>query len=105
MFCPIPTIHGSLKSLQTTGAAAASAAIGLPLLARPRRASAAEKLVVVGWGGNARPAVEEALVRPFEKKFGVAVTLGDTPDLAKVKAQVMTKNVEWDGFDAVGPMA
>jgi len=99
---------GRRRFFQTTGAGAAVAAttaIGLPMLAVPRRASAAERLVVVSWGGTYRTAVEEALVRPFEKEYGISVTLVDTPDLAKVKAQVMTKNVEWDVFDAVGPMA
>lgn len=91
--------------LQAAGTTAAAAAIGLPLLATPRKAAAAGKLVVVSWGGTYRTAVEEALVKPFEKEFGVSVTLVDTPDLAKVKAQVMTRNVEWDVFDAVGPMA
>src|SRR6218665_777055 len=105
MSSPIPTNHGRRKFLQTTGAAAASAAIWLPMLATPLRSSAAAPSVVVSWGGTYSTAVEAALVPPFAKEFGVAVTLADTPDLAKVKAQVMTKNVEWDVFDAVGPMA
>ena len=46
--------------------------------------------------------VETALVKPFQQEFGVEVTVIDTPDLAKVKAQQMTGNIEWDVFDAVG---
>ncbi|MFT4191331.1 MAG: ABC transporter substrate-binding protein [Comamonas sp.] len=106
MFIESPRTHSRRRFLQATGAAAASTAIGMPLLISATSAHAATKeLVVVSWGGNYRTAVEEALVRPFEKEFGVRVTLVDTPDLAKVKAQVMTRNVEWDVFDAVGPMA
>lgn len=98
--------HSRRQFLQATGAVAAGTAIGAPMLMAASAAQAATKeLVVVSWGGNYRTAVEEALVRPFEKEFGVRVTLVDTPDLAKVKAQVMTRNVEWDVFDAVGPMA
>ncbi|SDV50712.1 ABC transporter substrate-binding protein [Chitinasiproducens palmae] len=96
---------GRRKFLQTTGTALAATAIGAPMVLTSRKALAAGNLVVVSWGGNYRTAVEEALAKPFEKEFGVKVTLIDTPDLAKVKAQVMTRNVEWDVFDAVGPMA
>jgi len=91
--------------LKTSGAALTAAAVGMPMIVTSRKAMAAGNLVVVSWGGNYRAAVEEALTKPFEKEFGVRVTLVDTPDLAKVKAQVMTRNVEWDVFDAVGPMA
>lgn len=91
--------------LQVTGATLLAAAIGAPMVITSRKAQAAENLVVVSWGGNYHVGVEEALAKPFEKEFGVHVTLIDTPDLAKVKAQVMTNNVEWDVFDAVGPMA
>lgn len=99
------TNSGRRKFLQTTGTALAAAAVGAPMVITSRKAMAASNLVVVSWGGNYRTAVEEALAKPFEKEFGVKVTLIDTPDLAKVKAQVMTRNVEWDVFDAVGPMA
>lgn len=91
--------------LKASGATLTAAAVGMPMIMTSRRAMAAGNLVVVSWGGNYRTAVEEALTKPFEKEFGVRVTLVDTPDLAKVKAQVMTRNVEWDVFDAVGPMA
>jgi putative spermidine/putrescine transport system substrate-binding protein len=93
------------RFLQTTGSALLAGAIGAPMIATSRKAAAAENLVVVSWGGNYHAGVELALAKPFEKEFGVSVTLVDTPDLAKVKAQVMTNNVEWDVFDAVGPMA
>ena len=46
--------------------------------------------MLVSYGGSYRTSMETALVKPFEKEFGVQVTVVDTPDLAKVKAQQMT---------------
>ncbi|WP_206958064.1 ABC transporter substrate-binding protein [Trinickia acidisoli] len=93
------------RFMQAAGTALLTGAIGAPMIITSRKAMAAGNLTVVSWGGNYHQAVEEALAKPFEKEFGVHVTLVDTPDLAKVKAQVMTNNVQWDVFDAVGPMA
>lgn len=92
------------RLVQGAGATLLSSAIAAPMIAIPRNASAAGNLVVVSWGGSWRRAVEEAFVKPFEKEFGIQVTMIDTPDLAKVKAQVMTNNVEWDVFEGTGAM-
>lgn len=93
------------RFLQLAGSVAAGSALAAPMIVTSRKALAAENLTVVSWGGNYRQGVEEALAKPFEKEFGVHVTLVDTPDLAKVKAQVMTNNAQWDVFDAPGSMA
>ncbi|PRG59015.1 spermidine/putrescine ABC transporter substrate-binding protein [Burkholderia multivorans] len=93
------------RFLQAAGATLLTGAVAAPMIVTSRKAAAASNLTVVSWGGNYHQGVEEALAKPFEKEFGVHVTLVDTPDLARVKAQVMTNNVQWDVFDAVGPMA
>ena len=93
------------RFLQAAGTTLLTTAIAAPIVITSRKAAAASNLTVVSWGGNYHAGVEEALAKPFEKEFGVHVTLVDTPDLAKVKAQVMTNNIQWDVFDAVGPMA
>ena len=93
------------RFLQAGGTTVLATALGAPMLITSRKARASSSLVLVSWGGNYHTGVEEALAKPFEKEFGVHVNIIDTPDLAKVKAQVMTNNVEWDVFDAVGPMA
>ncbi|WP_374667082.1 ABC transporter substrate-binding protein [Ramlibacter sp.] len=82
----------------------AALAVAAPFVITPGRARAQSggKMVLVSYGGSYRTSVETALVKPFEKEFGVQVTVIDTPDLAKVKAQQMTGNIEWDVFDAVG---
>jgi putative spermidine/putrescine transport system substrate-binding protein len=93
------------RFLQAAGSTLLSGAIGAPMVLTSRKSMAAGRLTLVSWGGNYHAGVEAALAKPFEKEFGVEVTIVDTPDLAKVKAQVMTQNVQWDVFDAVGPMA
>lgn len=91
--------------LKAAGVTAMAGALGTSMLGGPRQARAAANLVMVSWGGNYREGVEKALTKPFEQETGIKITLVDTPDLAKVKAQMMTGNVEWDLFDAPGPMA
>jgi putative spermidine/putrescine transport system substrate-binding protein len=82
-----------------SGIAMASAAS--PLLLNSGRAYGADKQITfVTWGGSYRQAIEETVVRPFTKETGIGVTIVDTPDLAKLRAQVQTNNVQWDVFDA-----
>ncbi len=61
-------------------------------------------MVRVSWGVSYRAAVDAAVVAPFTQETGIQVTVIDTADLAKVKAQQMTGNIEWDVFDAPGVM-
>lgn len=85
-------------------------ATGASLLAAPailragRADAAANNLTFVTWGGTYRDSVYEGGVKSFTEETGINVTIIDTPDLAKVKAQVMTGNVEWDVFDAPGAL-
>ncbi|MFI5015234.1 MAG: ABC transporter substrate-binding protein [Hyphomicrobiales bacterium] len=94
----------SRRSLLKAAAAAGLASLG-PLILTPGKARAAERISLISWGGNYRKAWEEAYVQPFIKETGIDVVIADTPDLAKVKAQVMSKNIEWDVFDCPGSMA
>lgn len=84
-----------------TGVAAAGV-LSAPYISTSKAAT--KELVLVTWGGNYRQGVEDGLVKPFTKETGINVTVLDTPDMAKVKAQVMTGNVQWDVFDAPGSM-
>lgn len=95
----------SRRSALGLGTAAAAAAVASPALLFPGKAKASERIALISWGGAYRKAWEEAFVNPFMKETGIQVVIADTPDLAKVKAQVTSKNVEWDVFDAPGSMA
>jgi putative spermidine/putrescine transport system substrate-binding protein len=64
----------------------------------PSVAHGAEKkeVVVCGWGGAFERVLREAWYDPFEKETGIKVISAASPSISKVKAMVMTKNVEWD---------
>lgn len=87
------------------GAGAAGMAASWPLILTPGKAKAAERVVLISWGGVYRESVEANYIKPFTQETGIPVVISDTPDLAKVKAQITSKNVEWDVFDAVGSQA
>lgn len=81
--------------------AAGSSLLAAPALLRATSAKAAsDKLTFVTWGGSYKDALVEGAIKSFTEQTGIQVTIIDTPDLAKVKAQIMTGNVEWDVFDA-----
>lgn len=62
-------------------------------------------LTIVLFGGTFGEAITRTAVKPFEEETGINVRVLNTPDLAKVKAQVVTGNVEWDLFDGDGARA
>lgn len=82
---------------------ATSAAAGVGLLVFARRARAAQSITVTSWGGVYEKGVREFFADPFTKETGIEVVLVNNADLAKMKVQVDSKNVQWDVFDSVGP--
>jgi putative spermidine/putrescine transport system substrate-binding protein len=84
--------------------------LGAGLLATPallvsKRAAAAQSLVYVSYGGATQDAEVEAFLKPFESDTGVKVISANGPDIAKLKAQVMTGNAEFDVIDFIGSQA
>lgn len=49
--------------------------------------------------------MKEFWIKPFTAETGIGVEYVSGPDLARVKAQVDSKNVVWDIFDAPGSLA
>jgi len=85
---------------------AAGAALAAPYIMSSSRALAqAGSITFVTWGGNYRDAIVDGALKPFTEETGIKINVIDTPDMAKIKAQVTTGNVEWDIFDAPGAMA
>lgn len=83
--------------------------IGVGLLAAPailsRRAAAADSLVYVSYGGATEDAEVESFLKPFTADTGINVIAANGPDIAKLKAQAMTGNAEWDVVDFIGSQA
>jgi putative spermidine/putrescine transport system substrate-binding protein len=79
-----------------TAAAGALATAALPATATSARAQGKRELVFVGFGGSYQDGQTKALFEPFEKETGIKVVQTTGVDLAKLRAQVQSKNVEWD---------
>src|SRR5437763_11301037 len=83
------------RQLMATTAAGAAVTAFLAIITKAK-AAAANELVFVGFGGSYQEGQTKALFEPFEKETGIKVTQTTGVDLAKLRAQVQSKNVEWD---------
>src|SRR5918995_397270 len=81
------------RFLETT--AAVATAVAAPYVVSPSRA-ANKELVFVGFGGAYQEGQTKAYFEPFERETGVKIIQTSGVELAKLKAQVQSKNVEWD---------
>jgi len=75
-----------------------AAAITSPAYIRPGWAQG-KRLVIVNSGGAMGNAKRRALYDPFTKATGIEIITAAGPDLAKMRAQVERKDVEWDITD------
>jgi putative spermidine/putrescine transport system substrate-binding protein len=69
------------------------AATAGPFVLRHARA-AGKEVVVCSWGGTYQKALRKAYFDPFEKETGIKVIDASAPEVAKVKAQVDSRNPE-----------
>lgn len=91
----------SRRHFLATGAAVLAA----PAILRATRVNAQSSSInFVTWGGTYRDSIVKGAIESFTAETGITVNIIDTPDLAKVKAQTMTGNIEWDVFDAPGAL-
>src|SRR5436189_4227034 len=60
------------------------------------RAQSKKELVFVGFGGSYQDGQTKALFEPFQKETGITVIQTTGVDIAKLRAQVQSRNVEWD---------
>jgi len=88
------TLISRRKAIGLAGAAAAGA-VAAPYISR-RGLAATKELVFCSWGGSYQKILRKAILDPFEQETGIKVTDTSAPIVAQVKAQVDSKNVEWD---------
>lgn len=86
----------SRRRFLTTAAAAGVASVTFPHVVTRARAASKNELVFVGFGGTYQDGQTKALFEPFEKETGIKIIQTTGVDLAKLRAQVQSKNVEWD---------
>ena len=91
MAMPGKTRRRFLKS----AAAAAVGTLSAPYLLRSAQAESKE-LVFVGFGGTYQDGQTKAYFEPFERETGIKVTQTSGVEIAKLRAQVQAKHVEWD---------
>ena len=70
--------------------------LALPSVVTRARVQGKNEIVFVGFGGTYQDGQTKALFEPFEKETGIKVIQTTGVDLAKLRAQVQSKNVEWD---------
>jgi putative spermidine/putrescine transport system substrate-binding protein len=90
-----PTPSSRRQFLKTT-AAIGAAGLAFPNVVTRARAASKNELVFVGFGGSYQDGQTKALFEPFEKETGIKVIQTTGVDIAKLRAQVQSKNVEWD---------
>ena len=83
------------RQLLRASTAAAAATLAAPYIITPSRA-ASKELVFVGFGGSYQEGQTKAYFEPFERETGIKIIQTSGVDLAKLRAQVQSKNVEWD---------
>src|SRR5882672_5286981 len=86
----------SRRRFLRTAAAGALATAALPGVVTSTKAAGKNELVFVGFGGTYQDGQTKALFEPFEKETGIKVIQTTGVDIAKLRAQVQSKNVEWD---------
>jgi hypothetical protein len=79
-----------------TAAVAGGAALTFPNVITSAKAAGKNELVFVGFGGSYQDGQTKALFEPFEKETGIKVVQTTGVDLAKLRAQQQSNNVEWD---------
>lgn len=71
--------------------------LAAPMIIRSCRAAAKSNTVTyVGYGGSFQENEEKTVLKPFTEETGINVNVVIAPELARVKAQLLAGNVEWD---------
>ncbi|WP_168193363.1 ABC transporter substrate-binding protein [Bradyrhizobium sp. NAS96.2] len=78
----------------------AASALAAPMVIRASRAAPnSNSLTFTGYGGSLQEIQIKTVMNPFTEETGIKVNIIPAPDLARVKAQLLTGNVELDVFE------
>ncbi|MCK1592108.1 ABC transporter substrate-binding protein [Bradyrhizobium sp. 169] len=80
--------------------------LAAPTVMGPSRAAAkSESLTLISYGGSYQDILVKYALTPFTEETGIQVNVVPAPDLAKIKAQLLMGNVEWDIYDTTDSQA
>lgn len=84
----------------------AGGVLAAPMVLRVSCAAAgSDSLTIASYGGTFQELLVKAVVNPFTEETGIKVNIVPTPDIAKLKAQQLTGNVEIDVFNPTAAVA
>lgn len=84
----------------------AAGVLTAPMVIRASRAAGnSGSVTMVGWGGSFQDALTKYVMGPFTEETGIRVEFVPAPDMAKIKAMLLTGNVEWDVYQGEGTAA
>ncbi|MFK4719194.1 putative spermidine/putrescine transport system substrate-binding protein [Bradyrhizobium niftali] len=79
--------------------AGTASALSAPMLLKASHAeSKSGSLTLTSYGGSYQESLIKTVTIPFSEETGIKVNIVPTPDIAKLKAQELTGNVEFDVF-------
>ncbi|MGY4362929.1 putative spermidine/putrescine transport system substrate-binding protein [Bradyrhizobium sp. i1.3.6] len=84
-----------------------AASVGLlatPMVIRPSYAGSGS-VTFTSYGGSFQEALEKYVMKGFTEETGINVNIVPSPELARIKAQLLTGNVEWDIFSGAAAEA
>ena len=97
-----PDGSASTAALSRRSVIAGAAALAAPFIVIPGRARGAGRIVAVNAGGEVDAAKRKAIYEPFTRDTGIEVVSVPGLDVAKMRAQVQSGDVEWDVVDMLG---
>ncbi|WP_439406560.1 ABC transporter substrate-binding protein [Bradyrhizobium sp. DASA03076] len=80
--------------------------LAAPMVLRvPRAAAKSDSVTLTAYGGSFQEILVKTVTNPFTEETGIKVEIVPTPDIAKLKAQQLTGNVQLDLFSVSAPVA
>ncbi|WP_233838914.1 ABC transporter substrate-binding protein [Paraburkholderia sp. ZP32-5] len=90
------------RSFLRKAGAAGLAALSAPYVITRSEAQEDKRIIVPSYGGSYEETIQQVYARPFKQETGIEVVFSGVPDLARLKAQVMSGRPEWDVFEGAG---
>ncbi|NEV01840.1 ABC transporter substrate-binding protein [Bradyrhizobium uaiense] len=86
--------------------ACAAGGVAAPMILKASRAFAtSDTVTLTSTGGSYQESLTKTVLNPFTEETGIKVNIVPIHEMAKIKAQLLTGNIEWDVVNLGGPDA